>query len=374
MNASTRSLLFALLIALPLTLVRAPAAVAQSGGVPANVAVSVANFRAGPGTNFPIIGAARSGAVLTLNGRNTADTWYQACCINNRTGWIARSVIRTQGSTAALPIVSEGRAQPAPAPDWRGEYFSTRDLQGAPTLVRFDPTIDFRWGGSSPAQGLPTINFSVRWTRQATFEAGDYQFYAQVDDGVRLWVDDILLIDQWRESPITTHTKVLRQLGAGVHQIRVEYFQALGGSTAVVWWERANEFPQWKAEYFSDIHLAGAPLLVRNDPKIDFNWGLGSPAAQVPADNFSVRWTRHMFFEGGHYAFHARTSDGVRIYLDGLKVLDEWHDASDYVTYSGIFYELSRGTHTITVEYYERGGIAYAMVWWNPLGGGPIPQ
>lgn len=128
-----------------------------------------------------------------------------------------------------------------------------------------------------------------------------------------------------------------------------------------------QSFPQWKAEYFNDIKLEGEPLLVRNDQFIDFNWGIDSPDPRVPADNFSVRWTRTINFTGGNYLFKARTSDGVRIYLDSLRVLDEWHDTVGYPTYINTFRYLGAGWHTVTVEYYERGGIAYATVWWEAI-------
>ena len=53
----------------------------------------------------------------------------------------------------------------------------------------------------------------------------------------------------------------------------------------------------WLGEYFSNIDFQGTPVLVRNDPAINFNWGSGSPDPLVPADNFSARWTRTLNFE-----------------------------------------------------------------------------
>jgi hypothetical protein len=115
-------------------------------------------------------------------------------------------------------------------------------------------------------------------------------------------------------------------------------------------------------------------LLVRNDPAIDFNWGLGSPDPRVPVDNFSIRWTRRVNFDTGNYQFFARTADGVRLYLDSWLVVDQWHDnPGGYITYNGRFDAIGAGLHTVIVEYYARGGIAYAMVWWQKIRG-PVPQ
>ena len=80
-------------------------------------------------------------------------------------------------------------------------------LDGPPTYVRNDPAIDFNWGTGSPAPGIPNTNYSVRWTRTLDFESGDYRLYARSDDGIRVFVDDSLVIDAWYDqSGDRTHT------------------------------------------------------------------------------------------------------------------------------------------------------------------------
>jgi hypothetical protein len=56
-------------------------------------------------------------------------------------------------------------------PDWRGEYWSNRDLRGSLALVCNDARIKFNWGRGAPAPGLPADNFSARWTRTTSFDA-----------------------------------------------------------------------------------------------------------------------------------------------------------------------------------------------------------
>lgn len=347
--------------------------------VAVTVTATRVNVRAGPGTTFPILTHASRGTVYTGVGRTQAADWIQICCVNQRNGWIYAALVSVEGSVAGLPVTTGSVPTPTPTPlpiisAWRGEYFANRDLQGAPVLVRDDPTINFQWSGGPPAPNLPGTNFSVRWTRTVAFPPGDTTFYAQTDDGVRLWLDNILIIDQWRESTMQTYSNTQR-ISAGNHVVRVEYFQASGNSAAVVWWEQAYGFPDWKGEYYEDIYLRGSPLLVRNDPNVTFNWGLGSPASQVPVDNFSVRWTRRVDFEGGDTAFFAQSSDGVRVYVDGWLVLDAWQDVDNGLpTFTGVFRNLEAGTHTVMVEYYERGGIALIYFWWEKIkkGGEPI--
>jgi hypothetical protein len=99
----------------------------------------------------------------------------------------------------------------------------------APTFSRSESTIDHDWGGGSPTAAIAWDHFVARWTKQATFAAGTYRFTTVSDDGVRLYVDDQLYIDQWNDHAATTHTADVT-LTAGAHTIRVEYYENSGGA------------------------------------------------------------------------------------------------------------------------------------------------
>ncbi len=121
----------------------------------------------------------------------------------------------------------------------------------------------------------------------------------------------------------------------------------------------------WRGEYFANAYLSGNPVFTRNDTAIDFAWGDGAPAAGFPSDNFSARWTRPLFFDGGQYRFHLMIDDGARLWLDDQLVIDEWHDGA--LREATANYTLVRGIHNIRVEYYERGVTATARFWWETL-------
>jgi hypothetical protein len=114
--------------------------------------------------------------------------------------------------------------------------------------------------------------------------------------------------------------------------------------------------------YYSNTTLTGTPVLVRTDPKINFDWRNGSPASSIPADDFSVQWQGNFNFAQGSYKFYAITSDGMKISIDGVSVLNRWYDQPPY-EYT-IPLTLSQGNHLIVVDYYERTGGSEAMVWW----------
>ena len=141
----------------------------------------------------------------------------------------------TASNTDDVPIVE---APPAPAPTvappiaitgWKGEYFTNEDLSGTPALVRDDPEINFNWGTGSPAPEIPVDHFSVRWTINRNAAAGVYVFTVWVDDGIRIWVDDQLIMDGWATGGARNYTTEV-EIADGAHAIRVEYFENVGGA------------------------------------------------------------------------------------------------------------------------------------------------
>jgi len=89
-------------------------------------------------------------------------------------------------------------------------------------MVRDDAEVNFDWGSGSPSGSIPTDGFSVRWTQDDWTEDVNYRFILNVDDGVRLWVDDVLLIDEWHGTAGIPYRAEIH-LSEGVHRFRVEY-------------------------------------------------------------------------------------------------------------------------------------------------------
>lgn len=450
---------------------------------------------------------------------------------------------------------------------WRGEYYATDRVTGFPTVVRFDERLDFDWGNGAPHGLIPADRFSARWTRSITLDAGYYRFDMTVDDAVRFWIDNVLVLDQWRSANNADYS-VTVPLTAGAHTFKIEYadfggrarfswtrtylgaftptptrtvtppptstpvvptvtpqpglvirgrvrlnnaggpglggvniyrsfasypaalvavtdpngnyvsaFQYIPGDEMVTVYaqldgyvfepvqynwrhyggyeDRTLDFlayppppsptptatatptatptepstggqpqktatppptkapptstwtpeppptkapptstwtpeppatakptetpapsatpnpthtptstatppPTWLGEYFDNPRLDGKPVLLRQDGRINFSWGEGSPAPEVPADHFSVRWTRPITVEAGIYQFSVKVSDGVRVYVDGTLLIDEWH-TSGGDNYQA-FTQLSAGRHALKVEYFEDTGEAFVSL------------
>ncbi|MFQ5859643.1 MAG: PA14 domain-containing protein, partial [Anaerolineae bacterium] len=345
------------------------------------VAADALNLRKGPDTVFP-----RVREPLSLRNRleplarRPDGQWIKVRVQESgEIGWVAAGFISCNIDPSSLPL-TEVPPTPTVPPTrtpthtpvvgaWRGEYYANRHLDGDPVLVRSDLGLDHNWGSGAPDPDLPSDNFSVRWTRTLALDEGRYRFRALVDDGVRMYVDGNLVINEWRDGPPREVTGE-RTLSAGDHSLRVEYYERAGDARIRLWWETvplptpSPFYPDWKGEYWSNRQLSGNPTRARNDPTIDFHWGEGEPEPGLPVDRFSVRWSRELDFEAGRYRFSARADDGLRFYLDGELILDEWHDSSGQDVYSAER-TLTAGKHLLVVDYYDNEGVALVQFRWE---------
>ena len=103
------------------------------------------------------------------------------------------------------------------------------------------------YGISSPIfipDGFPKDNFSVRWEGKLKTEySSEYTFYTVSDDGVRLYVDDHLIIDQWKPQPATEFSGKIPLKANQEYTIKVEYYEEGGGEAMILGWE-CDSFPK----------------------------------------------------------------------------------------------------------------------------------
>jgi len=119
-----------------------------------------------------------------------------------------------------------------------GQYYDNIDFSGK-SISRIDPIIDFDWVAGSPAQSLDINTFSVNWSGfvRTTGAAGDYVFYPTTDDGVRLWVDGRLIVDQWQDQAPTESSGSITLAANSAFRIEMEYFENGGGAVAQLRWQ-----------------------------------------------------------------------------------------------------------------------------------------
>ena len=227
-----------------------------SPGAAAVTAVGNVNIYAGPSQQYPIVGVLPAGAKAPVVGRNPNGDWYVITMqgIPGNQGWVPASAV-TAENTGSVPVatpppLSTATATPTAAPtvpsvfkDWKGEYFANPDVAEPPVLVRNDPQINFNWGSGAPAPGIPPNNYSVRWSRRAFFEEGDYTFNANVEGGVRLWLDGRMLIDSWQSGPLRLEQADSGPIARGDHDLRVDYRKLTGNGQIAVSWQLKAQPP-----------------------------------------------------------------------------------------------------------------------------------
>jgi uncharacterized protein YraI len=257
--------------------------------------------------------------------------------------------------------------------NWRGEYFNNTSFSGNPVSVRDDANINFDWGAGSPIPGvLNSDNFSVRWTRTVNFTPGRYRLTATTDDGMRVWINNQLFIDQWRDQVVNTYTADVT-LPGGDLPVRVEYYERGGGAIArFSWTPIGSTITNWRGEYFGNPTLSGNPVAIRDDANVDFNWGTGAPMNGVPGDNFSARWTRNLALTPGRYRFTTTTDDGVRLWVNNQLLIDRWYPRT--LTSDSAEIDISNSSVPVRMEYFEQNGFAEAHLTWARVSAGPTPN
>ena len=119
---------------------------------------------------------------------------------------------------------------------WKGEYFDGFGFTGAMLWCRNDTTVVFNWGTNAPVYRMGEDDFSVRWTRPNVFSAGTYRFTLIVDDGARVYIDGVLVLDKWTDrSSAQTYTLDVK-LTVGSHNLMVEYYERKGSACVSFTW------------------------------------------------------------------------------------------------------------------------------------------
>ena len=254
-------------------------------------------------------------------------------------------------------------------PFWQAAYWNNMTLSGSPALQRIDGNLDFSWGLGSPDPSVQADRFSARWARYLDLEAGTYRFAATSDDGMRVYVNGELILNDWSDHSARTVTTD-KYLGEGHHLVVVEYYENGVDAVARLTWAPVAAIVNWRGEYYTNRNLSGTPALVRDDAQINFDWGNGSPAPGViGADLFSVRWTRNLRLDAASYRFALTVDDGARLWVNNHLLIDTWKDQSPH-TYTGDIY-LPGGSIPVKLEYYENTGGAVAKLSWAKTGSSP---
>jgi len=125
----------------------------------------------------------------------------------------------------------------------KGEYFNNMNLEGEPVLTKVDRKIDLTWDGSGIHEKVNSTNISIRWTGELIPAlSGKYNIAFSGDDGYRVWIDGNLILESWKKQSPYTLTKIIELKAKQRYNLKVEYYQELGGAVAQLKWARLLEF------------------------------------------------------------------------------------------------------------------------------------
>jgi len=146
---------------------------------------------------------------------------------------------------------------------------------------------------------------------------------------------------------------------------RIDEFDSINTYKGDVWrFTTAGEGGGVRGKYYQGMNFENF-VLTRIEPQIDFNWGDGEPDPVVGPDNFSARWTGEVeaaFTET--YTFYTNSDDGVRLWIDGQRLVNNWTDHGNTED-KGTIYLVAGSTYSLVMEMYENGGDAVAELRWS---------
>ncbi|TVX94030.1 PA14 domain-containing protein [Paenibacillus agilis] len=151
-------------------------------------------------------------------------------------------LINNYGNATSQPItvtVTNSSTTPAPVGNGTGltgYYYNNVDFSNF-KFKRFDSSINFDWGANSPNPTIEADTFSVRWIGEVQAQFSEtYTFTTASNDGVRLWVNNQLLIDQWNDHDTTEHSGTITLSAGQKYAIKLEYYDRTAAAVSKLFW------------------------------------------------------------------------------------------------------------------------------------------
>ncbi|MCS7060918.1 MAG: PA14 domain-containing protein [Anaerolineae bacterium] len=236
---------------------------------------------------------------------------------------LSRSHIR---KLPELPLSQYPEGEPLPSifGNWVGQYFNNAALAPPVSMLRLDPSINFRWNGAAPAANMSALGFSARWTRVIALSEGVYPFIIDAIGGVRLWVNGRLEIDAWDSPNILVRHQRELAMPTGLHRIEIEYVNREGwaritlgnlppnvpivdDTPEVEWTSALTATLRWRDG--GDADSSGKPRrffasIWREDPQGRVEWNVSSGWISA------TEWIPHLPGDG-RYLWRVSASDGT---------------------------------------------------------------
>jgi hypothetical protein len=190
-----------------------------------------------PVTDAPVTPTTATPVVTTAKPATTTTTAGVPVTATPTTAPTTTSKPATTVNTATPITGTVGTNAPLTTHGLKAQYFNNVNLSGDPVLTRTDATVNFNWSTGSPGNGVNADNFSVRWTGKIQAPKSEtYTFRTSSDDGVRLWINGTLVIDNWTDHTWTDNTAKIAMVAGHSYDIRMEYYERAVTAVAILRW------------------------------------------------------------------------------------------------------------------------------------------
>lgn len=184
-----------------------------------------------PGDSGGPVRVDATGAVLLINS-GWVSSWGDR---HDVFGEVPQFVSKIQAQIAAWNA-------PEPTSGLTAEYFDTKELTGDPKVTTFTSNIGFDWGSGGPNEIVDRDTFAARFTGTISAPTTDtYTLEAYTDDGVRVFVDDVLVVDAWTDHSPASHRGTVSFTANTPKKIRFEYYENGGGAVAKLYWSAPSQ-------------------------------------------------------------------------------------------------------------------------------------
>jgi hypothetical protein len=181
-----------------------------------------------------------------------------------------------------------------------GNYWSNqlKTFNGSPTLTRVDATVNFDWSNGAPDPGISADHFTVRWLGdvQPLFSE-TYTFYTTTDDGVRLWVNNQLIVDKWVDQGATEWSGTIALAAGNRYPVKMEYYENGGSASAKLAWSSPSTskaiIPQtqlYPSNFIAPPFFTGTPRFVEGQFQLQLSGVAGLSYVLQATTNFTS-WT-----------------------------------------------------------------------------------
>ncbi|HED15945.1 MAG TPA: hypothetical protein ENI64_03875, partial [Gammaproteobacteria bacterium] len=211
------------------------------------LAFNMARYSSGPSTDSRTFvqklqnSSSQVGRLFAIDQKVGIDIFKSPLIINEDTTTVAQQNEALHHRAALEAFAAKVNEMTNPKGDGlRARYYNDRSLSNI-ALERVDANVNFDWQRGAPAGTIAPETFSVRWTgliEPAYSE--NYTFYSSTDDGVRLWIDGQLVIDQWTDQSVTEYAGTINLTAGNKYPIVMEYYENTGDAVAKLYWSSTS--------------------------------------------------------------------------------------------------------------------------------------